>query len=292
MRKSISRAEIVTQQFETLLFRNYQMSRERKGDQTQQDRANPFSPPGDSEGQSTTTKPRSISRLLLGIAAIGVGLFFVVLFLLPLTRSARGPARRSMCQNNLKNLALAIYNYHTKHDGQFPPPFTQDEDGNRLHSWRTLLLPALDRQDLFEQIDFTKPWDAPENESVRNAPAPTVFACPESMPVAGFTTYQPLTGPRAFFAPDGRSRSRDEFAASGNILMLVETDSASAAHWMDPHAEVSAESFVRQPPGVHSGVFNVAFIDGRVKPIDVDTPQKVLRSLASIDDGEPETDNW
>ncbi len=70
--------------------------------------------------------------------------------------------------SNIRNIGLALLNYEFAFK-QFPPAYTVDADGNKLHSWRVAILPFLERSDLYEQVDFTKPWDAPENDAVRNA---------------------------------------------------------------------------------------------------------------------------
>ncbi len=74
------------------------------------------------------------------IAIIGIGLVLLVL-LMPFSRGREAP-RRTQCKNNLKQIGLAFHNYHDDH-GVFPPAYTVDENGTRLHSWRTLILPYL-----------------------------------------------------------------------------------------------------------------------------------------------------
>lgn len=75
---------------------------------------------------------------------------------MPAIRQSREPTRRSHCKNNLKQIGLALHNYLDAY-GSFPPPFTLDANGNRLHSWRTLILPFIDQAPLYNQIDLTKP---------------------------------------------------------------------------------------------------------------------------------------
>ena len=62
--------------------------------------------------------------------AILAGVVLMVGFLLlPVKRGARDAARRNTCANNLRQLALALHNYHDTH-GTFPPAYTVDSDGN------------------------------------------------------------------------------------------------------------------------------------------------------------------
>ena len=83
-------------------------------------------------------------RLVELLVVIGVIVILIGL-LLPTVRAAHEPARRSQCCNNLKQIALALHNYADEH-GEFPPAYTVDEQGQPLHSWRTLILPYLEQK--------------------------------------------------------------------------------------------------------------------------------------------------
>ena len=63
--------------------------------------------------------------------------------------------------NNLHKIALAVLNYEVKY-GRFPPAYTVDKKGRRMHSWRVLILEFLD-SDLYAQYDFSRPWNSPGN---------------------------------------------------------------------------------------------------------------------------------
>jgi len=99
---------------------------------------------------------------VLKIVALVFVLMVGVALLLPSVTRGREAARRTQCKNNLKQIMLALHNYHDEYHA-FPPAFTTDCDGNRLHSWRTLILPYLDQQQLYTTIDLSKPWNDPAN---------------------------------------------------------------------------------------------------------------------------------
>jgi hypothetical protein len=95
-------------------------------------------------------------------------LFFFIPFLLmlPAIQDSREAARRRLCESNMTQIGVALRNYHDHH-GSFPPAYTVDEEGNPLHSWRTLILPYftpdfLDSKwkDFYDQIRFDEPWDS------------------------------------------------------------------------------------------------------------------------------------
>ncbi len=106
----------------------------------------------------------TLVELLVVIAIIGI----LIGMLLPAVQQVRAAARRTACQNNLKQIGLAIHNYES---GQmkFPPgqSWTATEaanDPNRLdYSWMALILPQLEANNIYQQINFELPYRAPTN---------------------------------------------------------------------------------------------------------------------------------
>lgn len=74
-------------------------------------------------------------------AAVGI-IFTIGCLLLPATRSSPKASRRMMCSNHLKQIALALQNYHDTY-GSFPPAYLADARGKPIHSWRVLILPFM-----------------------------------------------------------------------------------------------------------------------------------------------------
>ena len=92
-------------------------------------------------------------EILIVLASLAA---LVALFI-PFSRmgsAGREPSRRSQCKNNLKQIGLALHNYHEKYQA-FPPAYTVDATGKPLHSWRTLILPFVDQQALYDKIDLS-----------------------------------------------------------------------------------------------------------------------------------------
>src|SRR5262245_1460172 len=105
-----------------------------------------------------------VLSVIAGIALLGC-VCVVPALLLPAVQKAREAARRTQSQNNLKQIGLAMYNYHDTL-AMFPPSGIYGEDGTAYHSWQTMILPYIEQQTLYNQIDFNVPWTDP-----RNAPA-------------------------------------------------------------------------------------------------------------------------
>ncbi|WP_013630822.1 DUF1559 domain-containing protein [Rubinisphaera brasiliensis] len=95
----------------------------------------------------------TLIELLVVIAIIAI----LVALLLPAVQQAREAARRSSCKNNLKQLALAIHNYHDVH-GVIPPGYYAgvNEIGTswnyRRISWMPSVLPYLEQSALYESV--------------------------------------------------------------------------------------------------------------------------------------------
>lgn len=121
---------------------------------------NPYQRPN---SENETQQPLQWKSVVVS-SVVSIAIIMVVgALILPSVRVARGPARGMQCKNNLKNIALALHNYAASNGGNFPPAFTVDANGKRLHSWRTLILAHIDRRDLYARVDFSKPWDDPSN---------------------------------------------------------------------------------------------------------------------------------
>ena len=89
---------------------------------------------------------------------------------------------------------LAFYNYKGAH-GSFPPRVSRDRDGRPLLSWRVLILPYLEQEELYAQFHLDEPWDGPHNRALIGS-MPSVLACPgQAEWIKNQTLYQVLDGP-------------------------------------------------------------------------------------------------
>ena len=122
--------------------------------------------------------------LALALAARGwtgfwiyvICLLLVGMLLLPAVQTAREAARRMQCMNNLRQISLAVLNYEADYKC-LPPACIPDKNGKPMHSWRVLILPYLERRDLYEQYKFDEPWNGPNNSKLL-ASRPRLYICP------------------------------------------------------------------------------------------------------------------
>src|ERR1700683_2777381 len=86
--------------------------------------------------------------VVIAIIAILIGL------LLPAVQKVREAAARAKCQNNLKQIALGLHNYHDSH-GTFPKCSAQQGVNLPNVGWHVFILPYIEQPALYSQIDTT-----------------------------------------------------------------------------------------------------------------------------------------
>lgn len=221
---------------------------------------------------------------LVELAVVIAIILILIALLLPATRSARGPARRAHCKNNLKQIGLALHNYHHTY-GSLPPTYTVDANGEPLHSWRTLILPFLEQQAIFDQIDLSKPWDDPANETARKTLL-DVYQCPEtSNGEDNHTTYLAVVAPNAAFQGPEPKSFADITDGPENTLVVIEVDSKHAVPWMAPFDadEAFFLAMSKEDTQPHNGGTQFTLADGRVQFLSAEASADLRRALITID---------
>jgi prepilin-type N-terminal cleavage/methylation domain-containing protein/prepilin-type processing-associated H-X9-DG protein len=123
--------------------------------------------------------------VVIAIIAILIGL------LVPAVQQVRESASRLQCQNNLKQIGLALHSYHGVYK-RFPPGYhsgvaTDGSDTGPGWGWATYLLPYLEQRPLYTLINLDADIGAPVNAAARTTPLP-IFRCPSDDAPFIFTT--------------------------------------------------------------------------------------------------------
>ena len=195
---------------------------------------------------------------------------------------------RSESVVRLKQIGIALHNYHDTHKG-FPPQAIKVGKAGNL-SWRVAILPYIEQQQLYQQFHHDEPWDSPHNKKLI-ARMPEIYA-PLNMKTKekGMTLYQGFTGPDTVFEnkkgqtttgihlvriPDGTS----------NTLAVVEA--AKPVIWTKPDdIEIDPKKPLPKLGGEFADGFHALFCDGHVQFIPRDYSAKMIRLMITRSDGQ------
>jgi hypothetical protein len=242
---------------------------------------NPYNPLSASIAPEIPT--RRGADFFIKLCVVAVLLFVLVGLMLPAVRTARPAARRMQCANNLKQISLAILNYHEKY-GSFPPAFTVDDEGNRLHSWRTLILPFMEQSALYDTIDLSVPWSDPANHGATKASVPA-YHCPESNTDSVVTRYLAVVGENCPWHPTLRKRLSDFIDAEHRLAIVIEAPDRDAVHWMSPndYNELQFLAMGKSLEPAHPYGYHIAHIDGSVSFLSNMADDEARRSMIHVE---------
>ena len=209
----------------------------------------------------------------------------------PAILKVREAAKRTTSANNLRQIGLAMHNYHDANRG-LPPAAIYSRDGQQrpLLSWRVAILPYIEQSNLYRQFKLDEPWDSPNNIKLL-AHMPKTYE-----PVAGTaepncTFYRVFTGKNTLFP---RGRSLGLFAipdGTSNTILAVEA--GKAVPWTKPD-ELVYNPAGPLPPlgGMFKDGFNVVMADGSVRFVKQTVSEKTLRAAITPAGGEILGPDW
>jgi hypothetical protein len=219
--------------------------------------------------------------------------------------------------NNLKQIGIALHNWADIHNGRLPPAVIHGPDGKPWHSWRVLILPLLEQDNLFKLYRFDEPWDGPNNKRLLEMVVPLYRD-----PIHGdtrdpFTHIAAVTGPgtvfpsegikvddpkqlrlgsQIFTATPGLRRFTDIKDGLSNTLVIGSVSPQHKIPWTKPQdipfkggfptpGKPGSFAAPHRLDGKAAGAF--LFADASVRTIPADIDQETWRSLWLIADGKP-----
>jgi hypothetical protein len=206
----------------------------------------------------------------------------LIALLLPAVQAAREAARRMQASNHLKQLALAMQNYHDVYNS-LPPAVVTDASGKPLYSGRVLLLPFMEQKPLYDLFDKSQAWDSPANFRLSQMDI-KVFRDPSAPSKPGETDFLFVTGAGTALESRPRSRFADILDGTSNTLFMVEVR-GSGVNWAQPQ-DLDISQPMALPPGSHPGGNLAVFYDGHTSLIPKSTPPGTIHALATRGGGE------
>jgi len=210
---------------------------------------------------------------------------------IPAVSASGEAARRMQCTNNIKQIMLAIHNYHDANRG-LPPYMTADTASKPLHSWRVLLLPYIEQSALYKQIRLDEPWDSEHNKQFHDK-MPSIYQCPSAKgKMTGMTSYSVVVGKEtAFDAPNSKHTFGKLADGTSNTVCIVERKTPVC--WMDPTQEIT---FAKASEGInvsddglgskHTKGMNIGLFDGSVHFVSETVTPAVWRAMLTCAGGE------
>jgi hypothetical protein len=240
-------------------------------------------------------------ELLVVIAIVGI----LIGLTLPAVLAAREASRRTNCANHLRQIGLAMQVHHTHRDS-FPPGGIEwrppGKPERRQLAWCVFLLPYLELQSVYDQIDLQQPFDAEANRPAASQVL-SVFVCPTSrrgpqrVEGRGPTDYGGIFGeriqgpnqpPKGILVYDRTYRITDVHDGVSNTLMVAEDTGWPDGQWINGRslfdqafAINAAPAFENDIRSDHPGGAQGVMADASVRFLDDDTDLFVLASLCT-----------
>ncbi|MEM9827031.1 MAG: DUF1559 domain-containing protein [Planctomycetota bacterium] len=242
---------------------------------------------------------RTTRRVVAFVASASVILVLIAIFVTQVVRVG-GSSMQRIANNrvrgqsiaNLEKIAKALNNYAADH-GRYPPPVVKDAKGKPMHSWRVMLLPYLQEDDLFNQYDTQRAWNDPANLNLQYA-IPAVFQHPLHTPGSFQSDYYLVTGPQTLF-PKGGPLSPDDLVDSPaqTILVVEAMPIVPSGSWTEPidlgiggiTGDLTVGS-AAEPGGLSPGGVTVVTVDGRGHFVPDNFEPSTVRALLTPAGGE------
>jgi hypothetical protein len=195
---------------------------------------------------------------------------------------------RTISQNNLKQIGLALHGYHDA-QGRLPFPGVAKfgaplgpGNNNPNLSWRVAILPYIEQGPLYQQFKLDEPWDSEHNKRLIDK-MPKVFAAVNGVKAEkGHTFYQIFTGREALKSGMTLLNATD---GTSNTLMVVE--SGDSVPWTRPEDMLyDSKKPLPKLGAFFNGDFNALFMDGSVRYVRKGIDEKILRALITPSGGE------
>tara|TARA_R110002095_G_C4220572_1_gene236993 strand:+ start:74 stop:1000 length:927 start_codon:yes stop_codon:yes gene_type:complete len=206
---------------------------------------------------SVSGSPRNRGFTLIELLVVIAIIAILIALLLPAVQQAREAARRSQCKNNLKQIGLALHNYHDIHR-TFPPgwvargtawgnTYCNANGANHQAPWTVMILPLLDQTNLYSKFDLgglfsSSDGQVPTTPNGQHLVRISGYQCPSDPATSTFPQHLDYMGVQGGGTPDCSNdsgkrafnrngtlfansavRMRDLIDGSSNVLVVGES---------------------------------------------------------------------
>ncbi len=189
--------------------------------------------------------------------------------------------KRIIACNHFKCIGLAMSNFAYAHEC-LPPAVGHGSTGFASASkppvsWRVLLLPYIEEQDLYEQYDFDEPWDGPNNRKLLNK-IPPLYRSPGAAGDPTHATVFVITGPETVFPKGDKVTFESIGDSASNTALAVEA--IRPVPWTKPE-DIEYDLTFRSSSlgGVYPNGFHVLFCDGFVDFVEDTVDDNRIRAM-------------
>jgi Protein of unknown function (DUF1559) len=179
----------------------------------------------------------------------------------PAIGKLKDAATRMRSANNLKQIGLALHNYDAANN-TLPPAAVVDKKGKPMLSWRVMILPYIDQEELYKQFHLDEPWDSDHNKKLIEKMPPT-YALPVKGSKPGHTNYRVFVGNGAMWDWIQGTTFAQITDGLSNTWMVVEAE--EGVPWTKPdELEFDPKQDLPKLGKAFQGGFNVLYGDGSV----------------------------
>jgi hypothetical protein len=198
-----------------------------------------------------------------------------------MSNRAKEQAERAQKLNGLKQIGLAMHNFHDSNN-TFPGSDGYGDNKGNL-SWRVHLLPYLEQAELSNEFNLDEPWDSDHNKALIER-MPDAFKT-AGVEEAGKTSYHLFTGEGTPFGGEDAPGMRDFTDGTSNTLMAAIAGADKADIWTKPGGlEIDAED-PAAALGEIGDRFAAVFSDGAARFLPADIEPSELLHLIQHQDG-------
>jgi hypothetical protein len=203
----------------------------------------------------------------------------------PVVARVREVAKRMQSTNNMKQIVLAMHNFHDIH-GKLPAAYSVDKDGKPLLSWRVHILPFIEQDALYKEFHLDEPWDSEHNKKLIPR-MPKIYLSSNNLPEGSLTTYLVPVGDATIFPGKDAVAMKDITDGTSNTVLVVDAADKNAVVWTKPD---DLKVDLKKPEAglaVRDGkTFTLAFADGSVRNVTTKVDKKTLWAIFTRNGGE------